>query len=241
MLSGVYAAFFAYFMSSYVFKDALTTSFEQATQSTDYFTFAIIGSALMVLSVASLMNVGRTMMGEMREGTFESLMLSPAKRPLYFVGCWLEQIYRSFFEFFPTLIIGTLLGAQVFNSSIASLFIVYLITIVSLFGLSICLAAVMIWSRDTYLTQNTLFILMALTCGVLCPRALLPEALQWIGSLIPLTYALDIFRAVTMQQQNLSSQLPAITLCLGLSGVYGLAGTVFFRLFERRINERVLN
>jgi ABC-2 type transport system permease protein len=137
--------------------------------------------------------------------------------------------------------VGALLGAQLLDANIASLLVVYLVTIISLFGLSVCLAAVMIWSRDTYLTQNTLFILMALTCGVLCPRALLPETLQWVGSFLPLTYALDAFRTIAIQQQSLYSQLPMIFLCLGLSTIYGMAGILFFQLFERRINERVLN
>jgi len=63
----------------------LDGEFGKYTGGADYMTYIVLGSALNVLAVSTLMNIGRALISELREGTLETLLLSPAPRK---TGCW---------------------------------------------------------------------------------------------------------------------------------------------------------
>jgi len=87
---------FPYFLYLYFAKERISDDFISYTNGADYLTYIVLGSALNTLAVAVLMNVGRALITELREGTLEPLLLSPASRTGYFLGCLFEQSSRAF-------------------------------------------------------------------------------------------------------------------------------------------------
>ncbi|MDI6706729.1 MAG: ABC transporter permease, partial [Bacillota bacterium] len=171
---GLYTVLFSYFIYHYMFRGYLDSRFETYTGSSDYITYTILGVSLYTFAVSTLMNVGRSLMNELREGTLEALLLSPCSRKGYFLGNLIEQVGRSFLEFFVVLIVGWLLGAKLLNIKIEQLIIVLILSIFSFFSMGVSLATVMLRTRDTYITQNTLFIIVSLVCGISYPIQYLP-------------------------------------------------------------------
>ena len=61
-----------------------------------------------------------------------------------------------------------------------------------------------------------------LLCGLLVPRELLPPVLEWVSNLLPLSYAVDAMKDVTVQSEPLGDVLPSLGF-IGLWIVLSLA------------------
>ena len=76
-----------------------------------------------------------------------------------------------------------------------------------------------LYTRDTYLTQNTLFVTMSLVCGITYPIQYLPDWVQNVAQIFPLTPAVTLFRNVVIGHENLISNHLLIVQILVLSGI----------------------
>ncbi|WP_245186881.1 ABC transporter permease [Enterococcus larvae] len=200
-----------------------------------YFTYAAIGILFYNLGVATLMNVGRALITEVREGTLMSLLITPYKIFQYFSGVFLEQLWRTLLEFAALFGISKLLGADFSAISLWAWAIGITFTIWVSFGMSIFLANIMLQLRDTYISQNTLFILIYLVAGITFPKELLPKALQMVGELLPLTQALEAFRILCFQPERYN-QLPALFAIGFISSLlYLIAGLYWYKKTEQKI------
>ena len=94
--------------------------------------------------------------------------------------------------------------------------------------MGILLSSVMLYTRDTYLTQNTLFVTMSLVCGITYPIQYLPDWVQNVAQIFPLTPAVTLFRNVVIGHENLISNHLMIVQILVLSGIYLVLGTCYF-------------
>lgn len=155
IVTGITQIVFPYFIYYYFMNGNMNKEFGAYAEGADYMTYVVLGSALNVLAVSVLMNIGRALITELREGTLEVLLLSPAPRKNYFVGCLLEQTTRALIEFGTVLVIGALLGANLRYFFSFQTIIVVLLAVLSFFCMGITLSSVMLYTRDTYLTQNT--------------------------------------------------------------------------------------
>ena len=87
VITGVTQIIFPYFMYYYLMRGNLNGEFQEYANGTDYITYVVLGSALNVLAVSTLMNIGRALITELREGTLEVLLMTPMPRKAYF-ACW---------------------------------------------------------------------------------------------------------------------------------------------------------
>lgn len=239
IVTGITQIVFPYFIYHYFMDGNLNGEFSEYASGADYMTYIVLGSALNVLAVSTLMNIGRSLITELREGTLETLLLSPAPRRNYFIGCLLEQTTRALIEFGTVLIVGFVLGANLnFFLSFQTLMII-LLAVISFFCMGITLSSVMLYTRDTYLTQNTLFITMSLVCGITYPIQYLPEWVQKIAQIFPLTPAVKLFRNVVIGHQNLAENNLLIVHVIILSIAYLGVGVIWYQLIERRLIESI--
>lgn len=239
VITGVTQIIFPYFVYRYFMHGNLNNEFSKYVNGADYITYIVLGSALNVLAVATLMNIGRALITELREGTLEMLLLSPAPRSEYFFGCLLEQTTRAFLEFGTVLIVGVLFGAKLSYFLSARALITILLAILSFFCMGILLSSVMLYTRDTYLTQNTLFVTMSLVCGITYPIQYLPDWVQNVAQIFPLTPAVTLFRNVVIGHENLISNHLLIVQILVLSGIYLVLGMIWYQSMERKLVESI--
>lgn len=157
-LTGVFfALLFPVFIYYLVFQGHLSTDFIFYTHSSDYITYVVIGEALNIMSFSIMMNVGRSLISEIREGTIDNILISPASRMGYFLGCYLEQFVRSIMELVVIFLFGFILGAKIYFSQLAKLIFLIILSSLAFFAVSILLSSIMVFTRDTYISQNTLF------------------------------------------------------------------------------------
>jgi len=239
LLTALYSVLSAWFMYQLLFKGQLNPSFQDLAGTSDYISYVIIGSAVYALSVRTCLNVSRSLITELREGTLESLMLTPFSRYGYFAGNMLQQTVTSLAEVCLAFLICIPFGFQAGAFSLGGFLIALGASLYAFFGMSMVLGAVMLYTRDTYISQNTLFVFMYLVSGVLFPSGYLPNALATVTRLIPLGPALDVVRASVFGIESQSSFISTITFLLVIGTLYTGVGFISMKHIENIALEKI--
>lgn len=239
VLTGVYTSISALFMYKMLFGGNVTEEFVKYTSTGDYMGYIILGSLTYLFSVRTCLNVSRSLITELREGTLESLMIAPFKRIEYFLGNMLNQALSTSFEVMVSVIIAIPFGLTFKNINFMSFLVVFLIALFGFFSLSMVLGAVMLYTRDTYISQNTLFIGMLLLCGITFPNEYLPYSIRILGELIPVTEISNLIRGTALLGQGLGELLPKIIYVVLLSLVYLIIGFKLFKYVEKIALEKI--
>jgi len=224
----------------YVFDKTITPEFIKYSKTSDYLQYMLLGQSLNILSFSTLMNVGRCLILEIREGTLDTFLISPASRMGYYVGSYCEQFGRSCIEFGAVLLMGILCGVHISFTSFFTLIIVVVLSSVSFFSVAVLVSIIMVYTRDTFITQNTIFYLMQLVCGVLFPIEYLPMPLQALAEIFPLTPSLRLIRGAVMTHLPIAQCLVHFVHMLLLSVIYLALGYFLFRKREKILVEQVL-
>lgn len=218
-----------------LFANEVSSTSKNLFQTSDYFTYATVGMLFYSLSVTILMNVGRALITEVREGTLTSLLITPYKIMNYYFGVFIEQLWRALFEFLALFLVALFLGANLFSVSFSKWLLGILFVTLASFCMSIFLSNIMLMLRDTFISQNTLFILMFLVSGVTFPRSILPQWIQFIGNFIPMTQILEVIRML-YSSTTVGAQFYQIVFLGSISSVvYFLIGIIWYKKTEQKI------
>lgn len=239
LLTGVYTVLGAAFMYRLLFNGEIGDEFFSYAGTTDYMGYVILGSLTYIFVVRTNLNVSRSLITELREGTLESLMLAPFRRGEYFIGNMLHQTISTSLEVMVSLIIAIPFGLNLSAVNLPSFIFVFIIAMYAFFGLSMVLASVMLYTRDTYITQNTLFVSMLLLCGITFPIDYLPSWLSVISNLIPVTHISELVRGSTLLGKGIEEQLGTIVYVLILSTVYLVVGFKSLKKIESLALEKI--
>lgn len=239
MLQVFYTVLGAYFMYTIMFKGQLSKSFTQFAGTSDYMSYIIIGSLAYTLLVRTMLNVSRSLITELREGTLESLMLAPFNRIGYFIGNMLQQTITTLGELCFSLLICIPFGITITNINFITLIIGIIISLYCFFSMSLCLGAVMIYTRDTYISQNTLFLLIFLVCGVVFPIEYLPNWVQIVSHILPVSETIYIIRASVLQGAGFEELLMSYTKLIIISSLYLVVGYKAIRKIEMIALEKI--
>jgi ABC-2 type transport system permease protein len=239
ILAGTYTVMFAYFTFTYVFAGSLDGRFSRFTGSGDYVTYVILGGAFFSLAVSTLMNVSRALITELREGTLEALLLTPSSRKGYFLGNVTQQVMRTGFEFAVIIGFGLFFGLSLEKTNVLAAVTIWCLATGAFFCQALVLGTLMLHFRDTYITQNTLFVMMAFISGVTFPVQYLPEWLQPLSLIMPLTPMLEAFRHSVIHGYGLAECTPQLIHAGVLSVIYLVAGTFGIRRMEKRVIESI--
>lgn len=220
ILTAFYTNLSAWFLYHYLFQGNMTSRFYQLAQTQDYMSYVIVGSVIYLFVVRTCLNVSRTLITELREGTLEGLMLAPFARISYFTGNMIVQTITTTFEAFVAVIIGVFFGLQVAEIHPLYLGISIVNALYAFWGVSMILGCIMLYTRDTYISQNTLFAIIFLVCGITFPTQYLPATVQFLSKLIPVT------DAVTLIRQSVLGTMPMDTFLLYNLRLF-LVGTIY--------------
>ena len=235
---GFFAIIFQLMLFNLIFVRKTSDEFVSINGTGDYLFFAVMGQALSVLSFATLMNVGRCIISEIREGTIENMIITPCSKVGYFLGAYTEQLGRSAIEFSAMILIGIVAGMKIDIRTIPLFLLLFIISSLSFFSVSILISTIMVFTRDTYIVQNTVFIVMEFLCGVFFPVDYLPKVCQYISSVIPLTHVLSLYRRC-MINGFIAGEMKALLVIAILSAVYFFLGIIGYSLLEKKIIEEV--
>lgn len=234
-----YSLLFSYLLYQSVFDKSLDDSFVSQVGSSNYLGYVVIGILMYSFTVSTLLNVSRSLITEKRMGTLESVMLAPYNRGMYFLAYMFAQVIHTILELLFALPILLILKVQFQSFNLLEFLVVFGLMIFSFLGLSLLLANVMLYTSDTYISQNTLFTFMFLICEVNFPITYLPKFVGDISNFIPLTHVIELFRVVLLRGESIWQYQNNIIYLILTGTIYTMAGFMMLSRIEKIALENI--
>jgi drug efflux transport system permease protein len=165
-------------------------------RSAVYIVPGIIG---VLLSLTLVLITSMAIVRERERGTLEQLIVSPIDKTSLMLGKILPFLFIGYVQITVILLLGRLLFNVPIRGSLALLYLLSLAFIVASLALGL-LMSTLVRSQVQAMQLSFLFLLPnILLSGFMFPRQAMPEAAQWIGAALPLTYFLTILRGVLLK------------------------------------------
>jgi ABC-2 type transport system permease protein len=238
-LTGFYTVLGAWMMYKLLFESNLDARFVHLAGTNDYMSYIMVGSLTYIFMVRTCLNVSRSLITELREGTLEALMLAPFKRTEYFLGNMIVQTVTTSMEIMISLIIAIPFGIKFNGCNLSAFLVATAVSLYAFFGVSMVLGCIMLYTRDTYISQNTLFAFLFLVCGITFPTQYLPLGLRIMAEFIPVTKSVVLIRNAMLLSMRIEEQISMIISVFILSTVYVLAGFMLMKKCERIALEKI--
>lgn len=239
LMSVFFTVLFADMMYRGLFSSQVDASFVHYANTNNYIGYIVIGVMVYTFTVNTLLNVSRSLITERRMGTLESVMMAPYHRGLYFLSTMCAQTLHNGWELVFSIPILLLFKVHFQSFDVLSIFIALILTLFAFLGLSLLLANVMLYTRDTYISQNTLFSIIFLICGINFPVEYLPKYLATIGNLIPVTHSVNLLRGILLSGKTIWDNPNAILYLLGEGIVYCTIGFILLSRVEKIALEHI--
>lgn len=226
-----------YFVYKYLFGESVSERFVSLTQNNNYLVFSFTGIFIFGYTIIILLNIGRTLVTELRQGTLYSLFMSSYSRIGYFLGVFLEQFSRSVLEMLLLIVVCICLEPQILEIELHKLLVGFVFVTISSVAVALFATDIMLFTRDTYIIQNTMVFIFSVLCGVAVPISYFPKCIQFIAHLIPITDALIAFRELVFGNEVSLNLILKMGYVLALSITYIIISLYKMRSIEYKIVE----
>lgn len=201
----------------------------------DYFSFVLIGLAFSNFLGVGLGSFSGNIRSEQVTGTIESLFLTPVKSSAIVLGLSAWNFCYAVIQVLIYFIFGVVLFGINFNyANLGTSFLIFILTLVSLSSIGIISAGfITIFKRGDPVAWiiGSLFDLLG---GVFFPVSLLPQSLQNLSSILPITHSLNAMRLALLQGYTFKMLLPDILFLLVFSIIAFPLSLAFFNYAVKR-------
>lgn len=162
----------------------------------NYFEFVAPGIMAMIVMTAVLTGLAASISREKEQGTLDGILISPINRLAIVLGKALSQSIRGLVQGAIVLLLAFLLFGVTVHGNILLVALLLVLGIFSFVGLGILVSAI---ATEQETATQLLFMFqfpMLFLSGVFFPIALMPNFMQKIAHVIPLTYAINAIRKV---------------------------------------------
>lgn len=198
----------------------------------------VIGNAFLLSMYNSFFGVGAMILSDRSFSTLSLLVVSPTNSFLIFTS-------RSFFHIldaFLTVAIGLFIGYLFFdvnftNTNFLMLSLAILVSMFAAMGLGAIIGSFGLIVRDLNMVLNTSVFILMLFTGAQFPISNLPNGLQFISQLMPITRGIEVARNSVIGSTDLSNYILLITeFFLGL--LFFLIAFLIFKYCEFQAKNR---
>jgi len=206
---GIFITALAWFFLSNLFGKSVSGHL-QAYEG-NYFAFVIIGIAFSNYLQVALRSFSSNIRMSQTLGTLEAMLVTQTAIPTIIFSSSIYNFLITSFRVVVYLILGALFfGLNMGNANYGAAVIVLLITIVCFSSMGIISASfIMVFKKGN--PVNWIFINLSWVLGgVYYPITILPDWLEKLAYLLPITYALEAMRLALLNGQSLGSLMPQI-------------------------------
>lgn len=193
------------------------------------------GFVLFMFASDTLWTIGYNIREEQYQGTLESLYLTPASKFASLVSrVTMIVVWTGLLSIAAVLFVQLFLGRLPFhNVGLGALLL--LLTLSGMFGIGFAFAAYTLLVKESaQTTANFLEFFIMIVCAMFFPFRALPEILQPLSRIIPLSYAVDAFRSTLMGYPPGFPELAPIETEIGIVVAFGLLMPVIgYWLYQR--------
>ena len=178
----------------------------------------ILASMLTVLSIAR----------EREIGTLEQILVTPLTNWEFMVGKTAVPAMFACAMAIPVILISVLWFRVPFRGSLLFLALAMVPFVLSSLGLGLLISAVSKTQRQAQMLNFFTNLPQTLLSGFIFPIATMPAWAQWLATIIPQRYFLEIVRGVYLKGSGIHYLWPQVVALCVLSGLLFLAGVMSF-------------
>lgn len=215
-LAGIFFTALTFFFISELFGEVAAPYL--AEYDGDYFSFVIIGIALSGYFGVGLNGFGRALRQAQTTGTLEAMLMTPAPLSLIVMGSALWSYVFATFRVLVYLLLGIMLFTlSLQGANVLAAFVSLGLSIIAFASIGIIAAAlILVIKRGEALTA--LFGSFAnLIGGIYYPVQIMPESLQFLAKLVPVTYAVRSMRQALLAGASWSTLAPDLLVLTGFA------------------------
>jgi ABC-2 type transport system permease protein len=160
----------------------------------NYFAFVLIGVAFMDYLNLGVVALGKSIREGQATGTLELMLLSPTRMPVVLFSSTLWSYLFSSLSVLLYLVVGSLLGMQLDQMNIPFALLSLFVSILSFNALGLFSASLVILMKRSDPLSWLVRFSSAVVGGLYYPIDVLPNWLQTLSQLLPITHALELMR-----------------------------------------------
>jgi ABC-2 type transport system permease protein len=158
-------------------------------------TYVAVGNAIQSIAYVAIFAVTNVTTEEKEAGTLPGILVTPANRFALFVGRAMFQVLNSIATVVIALFYAAVLfGVDFSGANMLTLAVVIVVTAFATVGFGLMLSSLGFYLRTSMVVANVFLFIGLLFCGVNFPVTMLPEFLQPVSYVFPITYATDAAR-----------------------------------------------
>lgn len=231
----LFSTFLFYFLSEFI-GPGVAPALER--YGGDYFAFVLIGIAFSGYFTVGLTGFSSALRQAQMSGTLEAMLMTPTSLPMLIVGSALWSYLFTTLRVVVYLLVGTLLlGTNLGRANYLGGLVALVLAVVAFASIGIIAASViMVIKRGDPITG--LFGNVAnLIGGVFYPVEILPEWLQVVARLLPITYALDAMRLALLSGASWREIAPDLLALLAFCVILFPMSLMVFRFAVQRARQ----
>jgi ABC-2 type transport system permease protein len=188
--------------------------------------FMIPGLIGLILQMQAVMLTSFAIVRERERGTLEQLIVTPISAWELLLGKLAPFVVITFAQTLSALAIGVFWFNVPINGSLLLLLALSLVFLASGLGIGLLISTVS--TTQAQAMQAALFVILPsiLLSGFMYPRESMPQVLQWLTNLVPLTFFLQVLRGIMLKGNSLSDLwgqvIPLVVFGVGIFTVSAL-------------------
>ena len=200
--------------------------YNPALRSAVYIVPGIVG---VLLTITMIVIASIALVRERERGTLEQLVVTPIGKTSLLLGKIVPFLLVGYVQITVILLLGRVLFGVPVRGSIPQLYLAALPFIVASLAVGMFISTLV--GTQAQAMQLGFFFLLPniLLSGFMFPREAMPDAAQWIGAALPLTYFLKILRGILLRGVGLEALWKEAAVLAGFATVLIALSVVRFR------------
>jgi len=202
------------------------------TARPDIVAYIAIGNAIQMLSWNTVFSVVNITSSDKWGGTLPLLLATPAPRLPLFVGRAMVHVFDGMLSVAISFVFAFFLfGVNFGSTDLLALLVAVFLTAFTMSGFGLLVGGLSFYFREPLVFANIFTYILLIFCGVNFPVQALPQPLQVVSYIFPLTYGVDAGRKA-IEGKTLIDIAPLLGQMLVVGFISIVLGYVFFRSFE---------
>ncbi len=195
----------------------------------------IVGTVVYLLYNRLLWSTGNSLQQERWMGTIDVLFLTPASRMTMLLASGLSSLVEGAWWIAAIFLLNWFIfGIQLTVTSWPAVAITFVSTMLALVSIGVFFASFFILSRAADQMASSLQAPIRFFSGVAFPVAALPQALQFVSLVIPVTFAISALRATLLSGGGIIDILNQLLPLYLFTAVFLFVGYFLLRIVEKR-------
>lgn len=199
----------------------------------------VVGTIVYLLYNRLLWGTGVSIQSERWMGTIEVLFLTPANKMVILIASGLSSLIEASWWIFSVFFLGWIIfGVQLQITSWPAVFICLISTMAALVSVGVFFAGFFVLTRAADQLASGLQAPIRFFSGVAFPVSALPQMLQYISYLIPVTYGIVALRKCILLGGDLGGVWVDIAPLWLMSAIFLVLGQITLKILERQAKRK---